>query len=245
MPLNLGLIGFGRMGKEIAHQAKEKGHEIVSTFDSKHPVTIATLEKSIDVFIDFSNASAVLENVKVVSEPAKPMVIGTTGWYGQLDEVKSVVQSAKMGVIYAANFSLGMNLFLRIAECAAELFDKFEEYDPFIHEMHHQRKLDSPSGTALSLAKILLDKIDRKSDILTRNLEGPISPENLHISSIRAGEVPGTHLVGFDSAADTIELKHTARNRSGFALGALYAAEWIVGKQGLFTMDDLFRDIFS
>jgi 4-hydroxy-tetrahydrodipicolinate reductase len=173
------------------------------------------------------------------------MVIGTTGWYHQLDEVKAIVQSAKMGVIYASNFSLGMNLFFRIVECAAELFDKFEEYDPFIHETHHRRKVDSPSGTAVTLGKILLEKIKRKSDILAQNSEGAISPKHLHISSTRAGEVPGTHLVGFDSAADTVELKHTARDRSGFALGALYAAEWIVAKHGLFTLNDLFKDIFQ
>ncbi len=245
MSLNLGLIGFGRMGKEIARHAKEKGHKIISTYDSQHRLTADTLNKSIDVFIDFSNASAVVENVKIVARSGKPMVIGTTGWYDQLDEVKAIVQSAKVGVLYASNFSLGMNLFFRIVEHASELFDKFEEYDPFIHEMHHRKKKDSPSGTALVLGKIVLDKIKRKSDILARNSEGPISPKHLHISSTRAGEVPGTHLVGFDSAADTIELKHTARNRSGFALGALYAAEWIVDKQGLFTMDDLFEDIFS
>ena len=156
-----------------------------------------------------------------------------------------IVKGTQIGLIYASNFSLGMNLFFKIVENAAGFFDKFEDFDPFIHEVHHKMKVDSPSGTALSLGKILLEKISRKSDILPGTSEGQISPEQLHVTSTRTGNVPGTHMVGFESEADSIELKHTARNRSGFAMGALYAAEWVIGKTGVFTMDDLMNDLLK
>lgn len=245
MSQKLGLIGYGKMGKELARLAEQKGFQVVVRFDTKNRLSTETIDESIDVFIDFSIPDAILEHVNIIAKFTKPMVIGTTGWYHQLDEVKGIVQMANIGVIYASNFSLGMNLFYKIVEYASVLFNKIEEYDPFIHEMHHRGKLDSPSGTALTLGKIILDKFERKSDILTQKSEGQISPQQLHISSTRAGQFPGTHQVGFDSAADTIEFKHTARNRSGFALGALYAAQWIMGKHGLFTLNDLFKDIFQ
>jgi 4-hydroxy-tetrahydrodipicolinate reductase len=193
----------------------------------------------VDVFIDFTIPNSVIANVEAVAQIARPLVIGTTGWYHQLNEVKKIVSDAKIGVIYASNFSIGMNLFFKIVANAAELFDRFEQYDPFIHEFHHRGKLDSPSGTANSLANIMLEKINRKQAILGKTSEGVISQNQLHVTSTRAGYIPGTHIVGFDSEADTIELKHTAHGRRGFAAGALYAAQWIVGKQGLFTMEDL------
>lgn len=239
----LGLIGFGKMGQEVARLAEQRGPEIAARFEIENPLKVNTNVDLIDAFIEFTHPEAVVENVKTVARLQKPLVIGTTGWYEQLSEVEKIVKESQIGLIYASNFSIGMNLFFKIAENAAELFDKFEEYDPSIHEIHHKMKIDSPSGTALSLGKILLEKIKRKSDILSGTSEGQISPEQLHITSTRTGNVPGTHIVGFESEADSIGLKHTARNRSGFALGALYAAEWIIGKTGLFTMDDFMADL--
>ncbi len=242
MALKIALLGFGKMGKEVAQLAGEGGHEIVATFEIDQPLSSASAPPAVDVFIDFTVPGAVVANVKAVAQLGKPLVIGTTGWYDHLNEVKKIVSAAKIGVIYASNFSIGMNLFFKIVAHAAELFDRFEPYDPFIHEFHHRGKLDSPSGTAHSLAKIVLEKIKRKQTALGKTSEGAIAANQLHVTSTRAGFIPGTHIVGFDSEADTIELKHTARGRRGFAAGALYAAQWIIGKQGLFTMEDLLSE---
>jgi len=239
----LGLIGFGKMGQEIARLAEQRGHEIMAKFNGENPLKATTNVDSIDVFIEFTHPEAVVVNVRAVAQFEKPLVIGTTGWNEQLHEVEKIVKGTQIGLIYASNFSIGMNLFFKIVENAAGLFDKFEEYDPFINEVHHKMKEDSPSGTALSLGKILLEKISRKRDILPGTSQGQILPEQLHVTSTRTGDVPGTHMVGFESEADSIELKHTARNRSGFAIGALYAAEWIIGKTGVFTMDDFMNDL--
>ncbi|PYS32537.1 MAG: hypothetical protein DMG14_34300 [Acidobacteria bacterium] len=143
------------------------------------------------------------------------------------------------GLLYSANFSLGMNYFFRIVRRAAELMNRATEYDPYVHEIHHRQKVDSPSGTALRLAEILLEAIDRKKEILAKPPEGKIGPEMLHVSSTRAGVVAGTHTIGFDSEADSIELKHVAKTRRGFALGALTAARWLRGRKGIYTMDDV------
>ncbi|MFQ5676172.1 MAG: 4-hydroxy-tetrahydrodipicolinate reductase [bacterium] len=242
---NIGLIGLGKMGQEIARLAEEQGHKIVATFDVENLLTDSTNVDSVDVFVEFTEPGAVIQNLKTVARRQRPLVIGTTGWLEHLPQVEQIVRDMQIGVIYAANFSIGMNLFFKIIENASFLFDKFAEYDPFIHEIHHKFKVDSPSGTALTLGKILLDNMKRKTEMQPRTSEGQISPTQLHVTSTRVGNVPGTHLVGFESEADSIELQHTARNRSGFALGALYAAEWIIGKKGLFTMDDLMRDLLD
>lgn len=233
------------MGKEIARLAEQKGHHIIATYDIDAPLSAPNLDQTTDVLIDFTEPSAVPQNVKEAVAANKPIVIGTTGWYDKLDDIEEQIADSETAAIYASNFSLGINLFFRIVESAARSFDKFEDYDSFIHEIHHRGKIDSPSGTALSLAQLVLDSITRKKELLTDRSDGKIDPAALHISSTRAGQVPGTHTVAFDSEADTIELKHTARNRSGFALGAIYAAEWIVGKRGLFTMDDLLKDLLE
>ncbi len=245
MSLNIALIGFGKMGKEIAQYAEVRGHKIISTFDIENPLKSRVINKKTDVFIDFSIPTAVLPNLNEIVRSGKPVVIGTTGWYSQLDELKKLVKQAQIGIIYAANFSIGMNIFFKIVENASALFNKFEDYDPFIHEMHHRLKIDSPSGTALTLGEILLKKMSRKNQLLAEKCDGPISQNQLHVSSTRSGNIPGMHLVGFDSNADTIELRHTTRNRSGFALGVLYAAEWIIGKIGLFGINDMLKDILK
>jgi len=234
------------MGKEVARLAEQKGHRIIATRDIDNRLSAKNLDPTTDVLIDFTEPAAVLPNVTQAIAANKPIVIGTTGWYDKLADIKKLIADSDIGAIYASNFSLGMNLFFRIIEFAAAYFDKFEDYDPFIHETHHRGKVDSPSGTALTLAQLLLDNIARKKETLADRSDGKIAPEALHVSSSRAGHVNASfHTVTLDSEADTIELKHTARNRSGFALGAIYAAEWIIGKQGLFTMDDLLKDLLD
>ncbi len=236
--MKIALIGYGQMGREI--EQVKKSHEICAVFSRSTPVTKEALHAA-DVCIDFSVSSAVMTNVTRCAEAGKNMAVGTTGWLNQLDQVREIVDAHHIGLIYASNFSIGVNLFLKIVAYASSLVNEFPDYDACIQEIHHNQKMDSPSGTALSLAKILMEKISRKKKIATDKSEGKISPNALHVSSTRVGSVPGTHIVGFDSSVDTIELKHTARNRAGFALGALYAAEWIQGKKGVFTMQDIFK----
>jgi 4-hydroxy-tetrahydrodipicolinate reductase len=167
----------------------------------------------------------------------KDIVVGTTGWHKHLPELRDMVKET--GLLYSTNFSLGMNLFFRMVKRAAELMNRAGDYDPFVHEIHHRQKVDSPSGTALTLARILIDGIDRKTEVLTQPPEGKIRPEMLHVSSTRAGAVAGTHTVAFESEADSIELKHVAKTRRGFALGAMAAARWLRGRKGIYTMDDV------
>lgn len=234
--MKIALIGFGKMGREIDAAAREQGETIAKVFEIDNPVRPHDLT-DVDICIDFSTPASVLSNIKSAVEARKDIVVGTTGWDTYLAEVRSIVKDS--GLVYSSNFSLGMNIFFRIAAHAAELMRNSSEYDPYIEEIHHRQKADSPSGTALSLGRILLARIDRKKGILARPSEGKIPPDMLHISSIRAGTVTGTHTVGFDSEADLIELRHTAKNRRGFALGALTAARWLRGRKGVYTMDDV------
>ena len=234
--MKIALIGFGKMGREIDAVAREQGETIAKVFEIDSPVRPQDLA-GIDVCIDFSTPDSVLSNIKSAVEAQKDIVVGTTGWDRHLSEVRSIVKDS--GLLYSSNFSLGMNIFFRIAAHAAELMRNSPEYDPYVEEIHHRQKADSPSGTALSLGRILLSRIDRKKGILAQPSEGKIPEDMLHISSIRAGTVTGIHTIGFDSEADLIELRHTAKNRRGFALGTLRAAQWLQGRKGIYTMDDV------
>ena len=231
------------MGQEVTRLAPQKGHRIISTFDRGRALSVAGPVQGIDVFIDFSHPGAVMDHVRALDQGESALVIGTTGWYEQLDEIRNLVLASGMSVVYAPNFSLGVSVFLRIVEAAGRLFDELADYDLFVHETHHRGKLDSPSGTALALVDILLKTVTRKSELRCDDAPGPVAPQQLQVSSSRGGSIPGIHSVFFDSLSDTIELKHVARNRSGFALGALLAAEWIQGKKGFFTFNDVLEDV--
>jgi 4-hydroxy-tetrahydrodipicolinate reductase len=236
--MRIALIGFGKMGREIDSIARERGETIACVFDSARPLRPeALVDANVDVCIEFSTPAAVVGNIRGVIEAKRDIVVGTTGWDAHLPEFRGTVKDS--GLLYAANFSLGMNYFFRIVRRAAELMNHAPDYDPYIHELHHRQKVDSPSGTALTLAHILIGGIDRKETILTTPPEGKIKPEMLHVSSTRVGVVAGTHKVGFDSEADLIELSHVAKTRRGFALGALAAARWLRGRKGIYTMDDV------
>ncbi|MBN2454264.1 4-hydroxy-tetrahydrodipicolinate reductase [Candidatus Woesearchaeota archaeon] len=245
--MKIAIIGYGRMGKEIEQAAKSMGIEVASIIDPKaagaacKEITADCL-KDVDVAIDFTTPSAVVGNIKKVAAAKKNMVIATTGWHDKVDEVEKIVLDSGIGLIYSSNFSLGVNLFLQVVEEAAKKFGKFDIYDAFGYELHHNQKLDSPSGTAKSISKIMVEHIPHKKKVVEEKLDRKIEPEELHFASVRVGWIPGTHVVGFDSEADTIELKHTARGRKGFAQGALLAAQWIRGKKGLFTMQDFMED---
>ncbi len=234
--MKIALIGYGKMGREVEAIAREQGENIAAVFDLPNVVRPEALS-NIDMCIDFSTPEAVLPNIRAAIEARCDMVVGTTGWYGHLPEIRNA--SKESGLLYSSNFSLGMNYFFRLVKRAAELMNGTEEYDPYVQEIHHRQKLDSPSGTALTLAQILVDRIDRKKEILAKPPAGQIGPQMLHVTSTRAGVVAGTHTVGFDSEADLIELRHVAKSRRGFALGALTAARWLRGRKGIYTMDDV------
>ena len=238
--MNIAIIGHGKMGVEIESAARARSIAVKKVFTLEDQVNAAGLE-GIDVCIDFSWPQSVIGNIEVAAKNKKNIVIGTTGWYDKLDYVKKLVSDNKIGLLYSSNFSIGMNIFFRIAAEAAKSFNAYDMYDAAISEIHHTGKKDSPSGTALTLGEIVLKNLKRKKRILPDTSHGEIAPDQLHITSARAGSVVGTHSLLFDSEADSIELTHRARNRSGFALGALLAAEWLNGKQGLFTMEDIFR----
>jgi 4-hydroxy-tetrahydrodipicolinate reductase len=224
--MRIALIGNGAMGQLVAAEARAGGHEIgeiITSGDADTAATdLATRLRGHDLAIDFSVAAAVERNVKACTEAALPLVEGTTGWQSHKAEVCQIVLNQNGALVYGANFSVGVNLFYKIVAYAAELFSQ-ADYAPFIEEAHHQRKRDAPSGTALRL-----------QELLQQSIAGEIS-----IASTRAGSIPGTHRVGFDAAADQIMLTHTARSRAGFAAGALLAANWIVGRQGVFEFAEV------
>jgi 4-hydroxy-tetrahydrodipicolinate reductase len=241
--MNIVLIGYGRMGKEVESVAKEKGIKIARVFDAENNtggigINGETL-KGVDVCIDFSVPAAVVANVEAVAECGKNIVVGATGWYNRLDDVKKIVKEKKIGFLYSSNFSLGVNIYSQIVMDAAHLFAQYSEYDVAIHEVHHRGKADSPSGTALSLGASVLQNMRRKSELLNETPHAALRPTQLHVSSTRVGSVMGKHTVMFDSESDTIELIHTAKSRRGFAVGAIVAAEWLKGKKGFYTMRDV------
>lgn len=231
--MKIALIGYGAMGKIVARLAVERGHEIAGVLGSGElglsEQEIAAVLEGSDVAIDFTVAEAVRRNVEAAVIAKVPIVVGTTGWNEQRQEIENVVKSENGAMVFGANFSIGVNLFYRIADFAAELFAKFPEYEVFIEEQHHSRKKDAPSGTALKLRDIVEASLSKRAD------EGVRVP----VASTRAGNIPGTHRVGFDGPADQILLEHSARSREGFAAGAILAAEWLVGKTGIFDFSEI------
>jgi len=248
--MNIAIIGYGKMGKMIEQVAKSRGISVTSIIDpdnkeATHSEINEDSLKDAGVVVDFTNPDALVENVKKVAALKKNMLVGTTGWYDKVEEVKKIVEESGTGFLYSSNFSVGVNVFFKIVEEAAKLIDKVPDYDVFGYELHHNQKADSPSGTAKTAAEILTANISRKKEINYDRVNRKINPDELHFASIRAGSIPGTHVVGFDSEADTIELKHTARSRAGFALGAVLAAGWLNGKTGFFEMNDFVKEFFG
>ena len=247
--MNVGIIGYGRMGHEIEKVAKGKGITIRTIDLNDDNVNFKEINeesmKDVDVCIDFTHPDSVVENIEKISKFGKNIVVGTTGWYDKLEDVKKIIEQTGTGLIWSGNFSVGVNIYFKIIENAAKIMDKFDDYDAFVHEFHHNKKADSPSGTAVMIGEILTGNIERKKRVVTEELKRKIAADELHISSTRGGSIPGTHIVGFDSATDTIELKHTARNRQGFALGAIMATQWIQGKKGFYDINDMMKEIIG
>ena len=228
--MRIALIGHGSMGSIVASRA-EAGRNIIAVVVTKHhdhlpAAQLAETLRMIDVAIDFSAAEAVHRNVEACILAGVPLVEGTTGWNAESEAIENLVLDGGGAMVFGANFSIGVNLFYRIAEFAAQLFSKLPEYDAFIEEQHHSRKKDAPSGTALKI-----------KEVVSRHVEVG------EITATRAGNIPGTHRVGFDGPADQILLEHLARSREGFAIGALMAAEWIIGKKGVYEFADVMDEI--
>ncbi len=249
--MNILLLGYGQMGTLLETLGKRRGHEIRSVDPSSEHATSQQLTEDLlkwaDCAIDFSTPEAAFGNIQAVAECKQGcnLVMGSTGWYERESEVRELVERNSVGFMYASNFSLGVNLYFQMIRKAARIMNAFESYDVAGVEFHHNKKMDSPSGTAHSISTILLDEIDRKKvahfDAFHRRPES----DELHFASVRNGSYPGTHEVIFDSDADTIVLKHVARNREGFALGALLAAEWLAGRTGFYTMDDFMNEVLK
>jgi len=259
------LTGYGKMGRLLEAKLCERGHIVLAVVDPQYvtdaspsslPIVIypslrnaldgkpGESLKDADVVIEFSTPSVAPENLLFLANEKIPVVTGTTGWYDRLPEISNAVLSSGSSLLWSSNFSLGVNLFYRIACYAAKLMDPFKEYDVAGFETHHNNKADSPSGTAKNLVDMALGQMTRKKKAVYQTLERKPDADELHFASLRVGSAPGTHSLIFDSNADTIEITHTARNREGFASGAVLAAEWLAAEKrtGIFTMDDVLKD---
>ncbi len=229
--MKIALLGYGKMGQTIERIAIARGHEIVLRKDEFN--TYEGLSDA-DVAIDFSIPAVAVANISSCFHANVPVISGTTGWLDRYDEMIALCAEKKGAFLSSSNFSLGVNIFFELNEYLAKMMSKFDSYHVDMEEIHHTQKLDAPSGTAISLAKGVIEN----STYTNWTLDQP-EENQIHIEALRIADVPGTHTVTYQSSVDEIEIKHTAHNRDGFALGAVIAAEWIVGKQGVFAMKDV------
>ncbi len=237
--MNIALIGYGKMGKEIEQIALSRGHCIVLKVDEHNAATYTVDDlKKADAAIEFSTPESAVTNIYKCFEAGLPVVAGTTGWLSKFDAVKQKCTENNQTLFYASNYSIGVNLFFKLNEYLAKLMNTYPEYNSAIEEIHHIHKLDSPSGTAITLANQMIEQLDSKTKWVNN---AATDEQELNIVSKRIDEVPGTHTVTYSSLVDEISITHTAHSRKGFALGAVIAAEWIKGKKGVFGMNDLLK----
>jgi 4-hydroxy-tetrahydrodipicolinate reductase len=243
--MKIALIGYGKMGKLLEHFAQERGHEICITIDADNASDIRSERfKEADVAIEFSVPHAALEHIYDAFEADVPIVVGTTGWYDELAAVEQKCRAGNNTLLYASNFSVGVNVFFYVNKVLAKLMNRYPQYDVQVEEIHHTQKLDAPSGTAITIAEGILDGLERKNtwvnEVIGQQDDVITKPNELLIESHRIEEVPGTHTVIYSSEVDELEFKHTAHSRAGFALGAILAAEWLHGKKGFYSIQDMF-----
>lgn len=238
--MKLALVGTGRMGTAVGELAVERGHDVVARYDSDSPLPAGEdAPEGVDVAVEFSLPHLAVDHIEQYCRWGIPAVVGTTGWYDRLADVRAWVADYDAAVLYAPNFSIGVALLARAIRAVTPLVNHLPEYDAFIHEVHHVNKVDSPSGTALMLGALLTDGLERKTHAEVETQHQRIAANAVHVSSSRAGSVVGRHAVTLDSPFDELSFSHQAKNRKGFAFGAVKAAEWLPGRQGLFTLDDL------
>lgn len=247
--MKIALLGYGKMGKIIEQIALDRKHEIVLKIDkdNQHELTAENLQLA-DVAIEFSTPHTVLDNINHCFNAGVPVIVGTTGWYNSLPQLQEQYQQSNSAMLYGSNFSVGVNIFFHVNKILAKLMNNYPYYDVQVEEIHHTQKLDSPSGTAITIAQGIVDNLDAKKDwvnvLSADNSESAahaVRPDEVLIESFRIDSVPGTHTVIYDSEVDSIEFKHTAHNRNGFALGAVLAAEWIKGKTGFYSVEQIFE----
>ena len=235
--MNIGLIGYGKMGKTIEKLANAKGHDIVLRISSSNALELnAQNLKSLDVALEFSSPQAAPKNLAILAENKIPTVCGSTAWLDHYDEICHLFNSNDTPFLYASNFSIGVNIFFKLNSYLAELMDKFSAYDISMQEIHHTEKVDAPSGTAVTLADQILDKVQRKNTWTNQKRD---NTQQIEIESQRLDDVKGTHSVSYTSGIDNITISHEAYSREGFASGALLASEWIQGKKGIFSFKDI------
>jgi len=240
------LLGYGKMGQLIEKFAQKRGHEVVLIVDQHNRETLVAADiQDADVAIDFSIPSGALANISLCFEASVPLVVGTTGWYDHLEEVKEICLADNQSLLYGSNFSIGVNIFFHINRMLSKAIQPYHQYDVQVEEIHHVHKLDAPSGTAITIAEGILDNSDTKSQWVNDLVDNGSSelipkPNELLIESLRIEEVPGTHTVLYSSEVDQIEFKHTAHSREGFALGAVIAAEWLQGRKGFYQVTEMF-----
>ncbi|WP_417265293.1 4-hydroxy-tetrahydrodipicolinate reductase [Brumimicrobium sp.] len=243
------LVGYGKMGKEIEKILLSRGHDIIGKATEESPLNDAMI-KDADVAIDFSTPHSVLENIDFLLRNNIPTIVGTTGWNASYSKVKTQVESCNGALVHASNFSIGVNLFFKLNEQLAQLMEEYAEYTPSITEIHHTEKLDAPSGTAITLADGLIHNYSNLTDWYCptassssthKNSNNQVQEKSLKIEALREHDVKGTHRIDYTSTIDTISIQHEAHNRTGFALGAVIAAEWIQNKKGIFTMKDVLQ----
>lgn len=234
------------MGKHVESILIQRKHTITGRVDpvcGEYPVISRELADKSEVAIEFSIPKVAIANMELYARYGLNAVMATTGWYDQMDTVKQLVEESGIAFIYGANFSIGAHLFFSLVEKAARIINPFPQYDIMGYEIHHNRKKDSPSGTALSVADIILKNNEHKKRLVTDKLDRQIEEDELHFASLRGGDVPGIHKVLLDSSADTIEISHSARSRLGFAQGAVFAAEWLKNKKGFFKVEEFIKEI--
>lgn len=237
--MKIALIGYGKMGRIIERIALERGHEIVSIIDINNRDDFnSEAYKSADVAIEFSVPSVAVSNIRSSFAAGVPVVCGTTGWTEALPELRDEIEEGGYTLFWSSNYSLGVNIFMKVNSYLAHLMNRFPEYNVEMTEVHHTQKLDAPSGTAITLAEGILEELDRKTS-WSKELED--SPAHMAIKSIREGQVPGIHTIRYESEVDSITMTHDAKSREGFALGAVVAAEFTAGKKGLLGMTDLMK----
>ena len=235
------------MGHIIEKIAIDRGHKVIVKIDPvaegcEKEINETTL-KDVDVCIDFTHPDVIMNNIEQIAKAGKNIVVGTTGWYDKMDEVKKIVENNNIGAIWSGNFSIGVNAFFKIIENASKIFNNLEDYNISMNETHHIHKVDKPSGTAKMIADRIISSVDRKNNMVIDN--NTPKPGDINIECIREGEVFGIHEVKFESDVDTIILNHTAKSREGFALGSVLAAEFLEKKTGFYDIEDLMKEIIK
>jgi 4-hydroxy-tetrahydrodipicolinate reductase len=239
--MRIGLFGYGKMGKEIEKIALERGHSITAIVNRNSSLEKVAVD-AVDAVIEFSAPELAVSHIEFCLKNGLPVIVGTTGWYSHLEQLTKLCDQQKGSMLHATNFSLGVNIFFALNTYLAKIMNQFPEYEASMVEIHHTHKLDAPSGTAISLAHQIIAEhhaYQKWENVKKSQIENPVS---LSVESLRLPDVPGTHEVKYESDIDAIELKHTAHNRKGFALGSVLAAEWLMNKtnkQGVFTMKDV------